>query len=98
MTSYRGSHDDAEKVWITIDRVRVSTYSWYQKQWKPFHRDEKGRLTGKSLPKKDPAYLEWQKMHLPQDFGAAMRLYLDLPVQDALASTNPLIRAFALID
>jgi len=98
VTSYRGSHDDAEKVWITIDGVRLATYSWYQKQWKPFHRDEKGRLTDKSLPKGDPVYSEWQKMHLPQDFGVAMRLYLDLSVQQALASTNPLIRAFALID
>src|SRR5258708_3753600 len=44
VTSYRHSHDEAEKVWITLDGSRIATFSWYQKQWKPALRDKRGRL------------------------------------------------------
>ena len=104
VTSYRGSHDEAEKVWITLDGDRVATYSWYQKQWKPVLRDKKGRivrrhaLIAESQPADHPAWAELEKMHLPQDFGDAMRMYLDLPVRDALRSKNPLVRALSVID
>jgi hypothetical protein len=104
VTSYRHSHDEAEKVWITLDGSRIATYSWYQKQWKPVLRDKKGRLvryhalTAESQPADHPAWAEFEKMHLPQDFGAAMRMYLDLTARNALHSTNPLVRALAVID
>lgn len=104
LTSYRHSHDETEKVWSTIDGVRVATFSWYQKQWRSAERDEEGRLVRRhncassALPKGDPAWAETAKMRLPQDFGNAMRLYLDLKIQDALTSADPIIRAFALID
>jgi len=103
-TSYRHSHDEAEKVWVTIDGVRLATYSWYQKQFGPAERDDRGRLVRRNsfmpvaLPKGDPAWDKTAKMHLPQDFGDAMRVYLDLKIQEALKSPDPIVRAFALID
>jgi hypothetical protein len=33
VTSYRRSHDEAEKAWITVNGKRVQTASWYQHQW-----------------------------------------------------------------
>ena len=32
-TSYRKSHDEAERAWITVDGETVFTASWYQHQW-----------------------------------------------------------------
>ena len=34
----------------------------------------------------------------PQDFGDAMRAYLDMPVGEALKSSDPFIKAFAMVD
>lgn len=36
VTSYRHSHDEAEKAWITVDGERVQTASWYRQQWYGF--------------------------------------------------------------
>jgi hypothetical protein len=33
LTSYRKSHDGADKVWITIDGERVFTCKHYQREW-----------------------------------------------------------------
>jgi hypothetical protein len=33
VTSYRKSHDETEKAWITVDGEIVFTASWYQHQW-----------------------------------------------------------------
>jgi hypothetical protein len=38
------------------------------------------------------------EIHPPQQLGDAMRTYLALPVDEALTSVNPFIRALAIID
>lgn len=33
VTSYRRSHDEAERAWVTVDAKIVFIASWYQEQW-----------------------------------------------------------------
>jgi hypothetical protein len=42
--------------------------------------------------------LREKEIHGPKDFGDAMRAYLDMPIGEALKSTDPLIKAFAFVD
>jgi hypothetical protein len=59
---------------------------------------------GRGKPYRDPAVPDWVtqpeelEQHRPQQFGDALRAYLDLPVADALTSKDPFIRAMAMID
>jgi hypothetical protein len=48
----------------------------------------------------ETAWSEYQndEIHPPQQLGDAMRAYLTMPVEDALAAVNPFIRALAIID
>jgi hypothetical protein len=39
-----------------------------------------------------------REIHEPQHMGEAMRAYLDLPVDEALKSDNPFIKALAIVD
>lgn len=80
VTSYRQSHDEAEKAWVTVDGKRIFTASWYRHQYASAIRTEE------------------LKQHRPQQFGDALRAYLDLPVGDALTSKDPFIRAMAMLD
>lgn len=93
LTSYRRSHDDADKVWITIDGETILKMKYYvhYKAYLEGYFCGLGREAILSL-------LREFEIFEPKDFGNAMRSYLDLPIHDALASTNPLIKAFAIID
>lgn len=42
--------------------------------------------------------MQGNEIHSPNDFGNAMRAFLEIPISDALKSGNPLIKAFAIID
>jgi len=93
LTSYRRSHDDADKVWITIDGeplLKMKYYAYHTAHHEAWICGLEGAAI-KSL-------LSELEIFQPRDFGNAMRTYLDLPISDALASPNPLIKAFAIID
>ena len=93
LTSYRRSHDDADKVWITIDGetiFKVKHYAYERARAEAFYCG----LSGAAIK----SVLREVEVFNPADFGNAMRTYLDLPIAEALASTNPLIKAFAIID
>ena len=96
-TSYRNSHDEAEKVWITIDGETILTASWYHHQWHGWPRDNKGRLDHQS---KFPGGIDKAKdeVHLPQEVGDVLRAYVDMPIDVAIESSNPLMRALSIID
>ena len=106
VTSYSWSHDEAEKAWITLDGKRVFTASWYHHQFAGAKRTDAGTLArdGKGRLIRDPAIPDWVttaeqlEEHRPQQFGDALRLYLDLSAADALKSDDPFIRAMAMID
>jgi hypothetical protein len=93
LTSYRESHDGADKVWITIDGQRVFSCKHYPYEWakaKAHH----GGLRGEQVK----SLLREEEIHGPKGFGDPMRAYLDMPIGEALKSTDPLIKAFAFID
>jgi hypothetical protein len=106
VTSYRQSHDEAEKAWVTLDGKRIFTASWYRHQYAGAKRTKTGTLArdGRGRPYLDPAVSDYVtepeelEQHRPQQFGDALRTYLDLPVADALVSKDPFIRAMAMID
>jgi hypothetical protein len=93
LTSYRESHDGADKVWITVDGLRVLSCKHYRHEWARLDAYYDG-LRGEQIE----SLLRGKEIHSPNDFGDAMRAYLDLPIGDALKSGNPLIKAFAIID
>lgn len=93
LTSYRKSHDGADKVWITIDGRKIFSFDHY-----PFERAETmAYYQGLDTQEVKDSLLA-KEIHNPADFGFSMREYLDLPLDDALKSVNPIIKAFALID
>jgi hypothetical protein len=93
VTSYRRAHDDVEKVWITVNGEMIYSIKYYS-----YHRAIAEAffcgLSGAAIR----SVLREIEIFQPKDFGNALRSYLDLPIQDALASSNPLIKAFAIID
>ena len=93
LTSYRESHDGADKVWITVDGVRVFSCKHYRHEWASIAASRSG-LEGDEVK----SALRAVEIHSPGDFGDAMRSYLDMPVADALKSPDPIVRAFAIID
>jgi len=93
LTSYRESHDGADKVWILVDGKKIFSFSHYPYEWAEAEFYHKGLNTGQV---KD--LLQSNEIHSPKDFGDSMREYLDLPISEALESSNSIIKAFALID
>ena len=93
VTSYRGSHDGADKVWIKIDRERVFACKHYPYEW----AEQQAYYDGLEGDKLKETLIQ-HEIHGPNDFGNAMRAYLDMPVDDALVSVDPLIRAFSIVD
>jgi hypothetical protein len=94
LTSYRESHDEADKVWFTVDGRRVFCCKHYPHRRAEEYAYYHSGLRGESLKS---ALREAEIFH-PKDFGDAMRAYLDMPVGDALTSTDPFIKAFAMVD
>jgi hypothetical protein len=94
VTSYRESHDEADKVWFTVDGRRVFTCKHYTHYRAELHAYYQCGLRGESLK----SALREEEIFHPKDFGNAMRAYLDMPVGDALKSADPFIKAFALVD
>jgi hypothetical protein len=93
LTSDRGSHDGADKVWITVDGQRVFSCKHYPYEWAEAEAYQ-GGLRGEQVREQ----LRQKEVHRPKDFGDAMRAYLDMPIREALESKDPLVRAFAIVD
>jgi hypothetical protein len=93
LTSYRGSHDGADKVWITVDGKRIFSCKHYPREW----AETAAYQSGLSRDEIKPA-LATVEIHGPRDFGNAIRSYLDMPIADALKSPDPIVRAFAIVD
>jgi len=93
LTSYRKSHDGADKVWISVDGKRVFSCKHYPYEFAERYAYWAG-LRGEQI--KD--YIQEREIHNPKDFGDAMRLYMDLTIGEALKNSDPLVRAFAIVD
>ena len=90
LTSYRNSHDGADKVWITIDGQRIFDCKHYPYELASDLAYADG-LRGEEIK----SVLGDVGIHGPKDFGYAMRAYLDMSVGDALQSPDPIVQAFA---
>lgn len=91
VTSYRRSHDEAEKAWITIDGKRVATYSWYQSQWRMAEQvrvDEFFDRTSEAYTKR-AATIAREDVWLPREIGNVFREYPELGIRAALESPTP---------
>lgn len=93
VTSYRESHDGADKVWITVDGEKIFECKHYPYEWAEAEAYYSG-LRNEEVK----SLLRDKEIHRPKDFGDAMRIYLELPIEDALKSSEPLVKAFAIID
>ncbi|HEX6186459.1 MAG TPA: hypothetical protein VFZ40_00150 [Pyrinomonadaceae bacterium] len=93
LTSYRESHDGADKVWIEVDGARIFDCKYYLSERATAYAYFDG-LRGDEIK----STLADANIHSPQDFGSAMRAYLDMPVDEALKSSDPIVRAFAIVD
>jgi hypothetical protein len=82
-----------DKVWITVDGQRVFSCKHYSYKWaeaEAYHDGSRGGQVKELLRKNE--------IHRPKDFGDAMRDYLDMSISEALKSSDPLVKAFALVD
>ena len=93
VTSYRESHDGADKVWITIDGEKIFSCKHYPHEWAGADAYYAG-LRGEEIK----SLLVKEEIHSPGNFGDAMRVYLDSPILEALESSDPLVKAFAIVD
>jgi hypothetical protein len=93
VTSYRESHDGAGEIWITLDGKKLVDYGHYRFEFAE-REGYYGGLAGKELED----WLTNNEISSPKFVGSAMREYLDMTLDDALASSNPFHRAFAMID
>ena len=93
VTSYRESHDGADKVWITVDGQKIFSCKHYPHEWAEAEAYGAG-LRGEEVK----SLLVKEEIHSPRDFGEAMRVYLDSPIHEALESSDPLVKAFAIVD
>jgi hypothetical protein len=111
-TRYRKSHDAQGEAWITIDKQRISsmgTLTYFGKS-----HSEANRLRRESgcIDFRDPQQREGYHQARDEaektvhdrgvfslcDLNRALFDYLNLSIDDAIQSDNPIIRAFATLD
>ena len=98
-TTFRVHHNDhglvcrcgqAQEFWITIDKIKVFRASYCK-----FANEQS---------KAGPSYridvdeLRAREIHSPHDVWASLESYLNMPPEVALRSTDPILRAMAMID
>lgn len=99
VTQYRKAHCWISESWITVNGERIfdcgsRTYfmAWWIESWRREDSNEPNNF--KDLV----AALAEQEIHEPKEMGSAMREYLDLPIEKALSSNDPFIKALAIVD
>ena len=101
VTQYRKAHSWISESWITVHGERVfdcgsRTYAREAAYEVLSHEDSSSDVAGEiwNMHK----ILKRREIHEPQYMGEAMRAYLDLSIDEALKSDNPLIKALAIVD
>jgi hypothetical protein len=88
-TSYRHSHDEEGRGWIAIDQheiLNMATIIFDAEYWGSRDRESKAQE------------LHAQNRFAQWEWHRALFAYLNLSIQDILASENPLIRAIGMLD
>lgn len=101
LTTYRKLSEQAHEVWITIDRERVFSASYFRHAraenvvwWRRKVSLSAGGKEGKTAED----ILTSREIHDAGDVVSSFRTYLDLDPQIALTSTDPILRALAMVD
>lgn len=111
-TVYRGAPDEWGECWITFDKKRILSLG--DAAWQKVYYGEARNIQeeGQSQDYRDPEQREAyhaayggaeerataRSVFSPSHLKAAMADYLNLSVEEALASSDVLIKAFALLD
>jgi hypothetical protein len=111
-TSYRHAHDQAGECWITLDKKKIFTMADWT--FESERHEEATRLrrsidcTDWRNPEQREGYLRADEqalmrngrdaVHSKREVMQAMTAYLNTGIDAALVSTNPLVRAFAMLD
>lgn len=101
LTTYRKLSEQAHEVWITVDQQRVFCASYSRHniaehvlEWKrgirPWDEGKEGKAAEDILTSRE--------IHDAGDVVSSFRTYLDLDPQIALTSTDPILRALAMVD
>jgi hypothetical protein len=109
MARYRGAHEDAGEAWISVDgkklfgvsdlNYRNAEHAERSKDQPSAPEDSGWQYFGDAEHYQEIANtLHAREIHTVGELLHAMHVYLDLPVQDALKSENPFLRALAIMD
>ncbi len=85
-TGYHAAYEQRGKTWITYDGQEVISFC-------DFRHENRWRELGQNLE----AVIQ-ERIFSKNDFGCALGMYLDMKVENALLSENPLIFALTMLD
>jgi hypothetical protein len=108
----QGFSHSLARAWIAFDQqeiVSFSTVQWWVKHW---HLRSELQISNNCTDYRDPkqqaayhgafaqatALLHKQELFTRDDFEEAVKTFLDLSIEKAIKSENPLIRMFAVMD
>lgn len=111
-TRYRESHDGEGEAWITIDKERVFSMACYTYLMREYEEEKRLQSEKGCTDYKDPDQAEGyydacdeaqENMKKEGIFSlwetnGSLFNYLNLSIENAISSENPIIRAFATLD
>lgn len=108
-TKYRHAHDGDGRAWITLDGEEIinmaTVVAWRTEYDAAFQQDALRKSAIQGAPATPASIWAVTKMHMhdesifwQHEFGQALFDYPNLPVDEILLSTNPLIRAIGTLD
>ena len=103
VTRYRKAHSWISESWITVNGERIfdcgsRTYAREAAYELLSHEGTAPAVEGENRNWNMHEVLRRREIHEPQHMGEAMRAYLDLPIDEALKSDNPFIKALSIVD
>lgn len=100
VTRYRKAHSWISESWVTVNGQRVFDCGsrTYAREAAFEFLSDRELLTKSEENHSLREVLQRREIHEPQFMGKSLRAYLDMPIDLALRSDNPFIKAFAVID
>ena len=103
VTQDRKAHSWISESWVTVNGERIfdcgsRTYAREAAYEFLSHEESSSDVEVEDGNWSIQDALKRREIHEPQHMGEAMRAYLDLPIDQALGSDNPFIKALAMVD
>jgi hypothetical protein len=109
VTRYREAHSWISESWITVNGQKIfgcGSRTYFIESQRELDRIMRESPTSPRWPQSGyedtgqalVAALEAREIHEPQAMGDVMRAYLEMPIDEALESSDPFIKALALVD